>query len=190
MPATSPQSTLAPGLGYPLSTIALLVVSSLVLCLATIAYQGQADIVAEGVLIGNQVMLAVGVLMPYMISAAVAAITAAAVMNLLPWVRLPRDMCVVQARLREMAAGDMAARIRVRGNNEASLRLARELNAAIGELGSLLARWKLLDRGQWDCLEAIRIAAEHGDVAAVRRSVALLQQNFDKIAEMHQQIIC
>lgn len=190
MPAANPRNTLAPGFSYPLGTIALLVSSGIVLCLATIAYHGQTDILAQGALIGNRVMLAVGVLMPYMISAAVAAITAAAVMNLLPWVRLPRDMSTVQARLREMAVGDVATRIRIHGNNEASLRLAREFNAAVGELGSLLARWKLLDRGQWDCLEAIRIAAEHGDVAAVRKNVALLQQNFDKIAEIHQQVIC
>lgn len=137
----------------------------------------------------STVELAAITLMPYMISAAVAAVTAVGIMLVWPWLKLPSAANAIEWRLREMAVGDLAARLKVATRNEHMARLARELNGAIAELSNTVARWKLVDRAQWDYLEAIRLAAERGDLDEVKRNVELVQNNFDKIAEIHQRLV-
>jgi methyl-accepting chemotaxis protein len=135
------------------------------------------------------VELAAVTLMPYMISAAVAAVTAVGIMLAWPWLKLPAAAAAIEWRLRELGAGDLAARVKVPANNEQMTHLGRELNCAVGELSNTIARWKLMDRAQWDYLEAIRLAAARGDLDEVQRNVELVQRNFEKIAEVHQRLV-
>jgi len=107
----------------------------------------------------------------------------------LPWIRLPDAVHTVQARFREMAAGDLASRIQIQGDGVHARQLARELNCALGDLSAMIARWKLLDRAQWDLVETVRIAAERKDLDEVTRQIKLMEKNFEKIGEVHQELI-
>ncbi|MFH1686960.1 MAG: hypothetical protein ABIE70_05495 [bacterium] len=170
----------------PLATMSL---STLVVSAAIIVFFEGTGAEGPWARVSGIMSVAAVTLMPYMISAAVAATTAVGIMLIWPWIRIPSALSAVQARLREMAVGDLASRIRISGDNEMVSGLAREINATVGELGNLIARWKLLDRGQWDLLESIRLAATKGDTETIARQVKLLQENFEKIGELHQQIV-
>ncbi len=139
--------------------------------------------------IGSQMEVMVITLMPYMISAVVAATTAIGILAILPWIRLPEAVHSVQERLREMAAGDLASRIQIQGTSTHARQLARELNCALGDLAGVLVRWKLLDRAQWDLVETARMAAERNDSEGVLRQIELIEKNLEKIGEVHQQLI-
>jgi methyl-accepting chemotaxis protein len=139
--------------------------------------------------IGSGLELIAIIMLPYMISAVVAATTAIGILALLPWIRLPEAVHAVQARLREMAAGDLSSRIRIQGNSVHARQLARELNCALGDLAGVIARWKLLDRAQWDLAEAVRIAAARKDYDEIARQIELIEKNFEKIGELHEQLI-
>ena len=88
-----------------------------------------------------------------------------------------------------MAAGDLASRIQIQGNSVHARQLARELNCALGDLAGVLARWKVLDRAQWDLVETARIAAEKNNSEGVLCQIELIEMNLEKIGEIHQQLI-
>lgn len=173
----------------PLSSLAIMSLSTLFVSGVIIVFFEST--VAEGQWVGvpDKLSMAAVALMPYMISAVVSATTAVGIMMVWPWLKMPSALNTIQIRLREMAMGDLASRIGISDNGEASVGLAREINATVGELGNLIARWKLLDRGQWDLLESVRLAAAKGDTETIIRQVDLLQENFEKIGQMHEKIV-
>lgn len=170
-------------------TLALMVGATLIVSGAVITFFDRNVRTEELAGLYSTAELAAVTLMPYMISAAVAAVTAVGILLVWPWLKLPAAAIAIEWRLREMAAGDLATRIKVPTNNEQMAHLGRELNCAVGELSNTVARWKLMDRAQWDYLEAIRLAADRGDLDEVKRNVEMVQRNFEKIAEIHQRLI-
>ena len=171
------------------STMATMALSSIAASAAIIAFSNVAVDSDQWSEIGSTMELMAITLLPYMISAVVAAVTAIGIMAILPWIRLPEAVHTVQVRLREMAVGDLSTRVQIQGDNHHARQLVRELNCAIGDLSGMIARWKVLDRTQWNLLEGVRLAAQKQDHEEVIRQIELIEKNFVKIGEIHQQVI-
>jgi methyl-accepting chemotaxis protein len=128
-------------------------------------------------------------LMPYMISAVIATITAIGVMNFLPTTRVVAPAEEIVSRLREISDGDLTARVRLEGDDPLK-EVGIAFNAAAGNLGDRIAHWKVVNRQQWGVLGRIRHAVESRDMEAALRFVAEMEQNWDRIAEIEQQLDC
>jgi len=169
-------------------TIAVLIAAALTVAFAVIVYSKSA-VGGWSESLGSSLSLAAVTLVPYMVAAAVAAVTAIAVMNLLPWLKLTSSLQKIEARLKELAVGDLASRVRLSSDNQATQQLAAQLNDTVSELGTLMAKWKLLDRAQWDYLEHLRLAVARRDEEEMDRLIGLLQENLTKIGDLHQRLV-
>ncbi len=181
---TSRQSS-SPGRIY--YTIGLMAVSAVTLSAAVIIYfndLSNPDLLSE---IGSSLELAFVTLMPYMISAAVAAITAIGIVNILPLLRINESIESIRNGLRNMAVGDLSSRIRIEANLPQLRRLSRELNYTSGDLGRKIAEWKLINRQQWDILQGIRAAGENHNDETVLMLVEQMEKNWEKIAAIEEQ---
>jgi len=128
-------------------------------------------------------------LMPYMISAVIATITAIGVMNFLPTAKVAAPAEQIVYRLRELSDGDLTARVRLDGEDPLK-EVGIAFNAAAGNLGDRIAHWKVVNRQQWGVLGRIRQAVEENDMASALRFVAEMEQHWDRIAEIEQQLDC
>ncbi|MBD3258822.1 HAMP domain-containing protein [candidate division GN15 bacterium] len=129
--------------------------------------------------------LAVQTLMPYMISAVIAAITAIGVMTILPTTRVVEPTRQLVIRLNEVAAGDLTTRVRLHADDPLR-EVANSFNAAVGEMGSQIAAWKVINRQQWGVLCHIRHAVEMGNMQEALQHVKQMERNWDKIAEIEE----
>ncbi len=127
-------------------------------------------------------------LMPYMISAAVAAITAIGVMALVPAIRLQAPAKSISARLRALADGDLAGTIHTTEKAPHLQELTNELNIATGSLSHKIAQWKVINRQQWELLESMR---ETTVVSGQKQLVMIIEQmerNWEKIAVIEDEL--
>ncbi len=170
---------------YP--TIGLMAGSAVVLSGAVIVYFN--DILNPELYgdISGSFELALLTLMPYMISAAVAAITAIGIVNILPFMRLSESIESLQLRLRDMAGGDLASKVRIESSLPQLRRLSRELNYTSGDLGRRIAELKVINRQQWDTLQGVREAGENENHEAVLIMVEQMEKNWQKIAAIEEQ---
>jgi hypothetical protein len=137
----------------------------------------------------NKLELAALTLMPYMISAAVAAITAIGITTVLPLLRIYRSIQPVQERLHHMAAGDLSSRIQsVRGSSQ-YCSIANDLNNVISELGHNIAQWKIINRNQWELLQSVRLVAVDLDDKQLLTYLDKMEENWAKIAEIEERLI-
>ena len=169
---------------YP--TIGLMAGSAVALSAAVIVYSN--DIFNPELLgeISGSFELALLTLMPYMISAAVAAITAIGIVNILPLTRMSESIESIQLRLREMAVGDLASRVRIEANLPQLRRLSRELNYTSGDLGRRIAEWKVINRQQWEILQGVRTAGKKENHEAVLMLVEQMEKNWQRIAAIEE----
>lgn len=136
----------------------------------------------------NQVELMVMTLIPYMISAVIAALTAMGMMTMFADFRQVAPTEKIIERLRDATKGNLATRLKPAG--EPHLReIASEVNMCLGYIGSNVSALKLANRQQWGVLCRIRLAVESQDYDEAIRQVALMEQNWDKIADLEQQLI-
>jgi methyl-accepting chemotaxis protein len=169
---------------YP--TIGLMAGSAVALSAAIIVYFNDlSDPELFGDISGS-FELALLTLMPYMISAAVAAITAIGIVNILPLIRISESLEALQLRLRQMAVGDLASRVRIEANLPQLRRLSRELNYTSGDLGRRIAEWKVINRQQWEILQGVRAAGENQNHEAVLLMVEQMEKNWQKIAAIEE----
>lgn len=136
----------------------------------------------------NSFRLAASTLMPYMISAVIAAITAIGVVTILPATRLEEPAARLATGLRELSEGDLTTRVRLSDEDPLS-EVAGELNRAVSNLNTQVSEWKLLNRQQWGVLCRIRSAVELDDQQRALFYVAEMEANWDKIAEIETKLI-
>jgi hypothetical protein len=172
---------------YP--TIGLMAGSGVILSAAIIVYFNN---LFDPNVVGNisgSFELAIVTLMPYMISAAVSAITAIGIVNILPMLRMSESIELLQVRLREMAVGNLASTVRIEGNLPQLRRLSRELNFASGDLGRRIAELKIINRQQWEILQSVRTAGENQNYEAVLLMVNQMENNWKKIVTIEEKFI-
>ncbi len=169
-----------------------------------VVFMGLAAIMASTAIIayyergGNEAMasgstggfeLAAMTVMPYMVSAVIAAITAIGALAILPATKMAAPAEQIIYKLRDLSDGDLTARIRLEGDDPLK-EVGIALNAAAGNLGDQIAHWKVVNRQQWGVLCRIRQAVEENDSEQALRFVAEMEQNWDRIAEIEQQLTC
>jgi methyl-accepting chemotaxis protein len=132
--------------------------------------------------------LAVMTLMPYMISAVIATITAFAVLSVLSTSRAVRPTEQMVYGLREVADGDLTVRMRLEGDDPLK-DASTAFNTALSSLSDQIAHWKIVNRQQWGVLCRIRAAVEENDSEQALRWVAEMEQNWDRIAEIENRLI-
>jgi methyl-accepting chemotaxis protein len=133
----------------------------------------------------GKVELAAITLMPYMISAVVAAITAIGIITILPSARFVEPVEQILTRIRDLACGDLAGTVFSRGNSQLRI-LAQELNRATANLNSDVTDLKIINRQQWGLLCEIRMWAENHDCETLLVYVNEMEKNWDKIAEIEE----
>ncbi|MEW6049998.1 MAG: hypothetical protein AB1644_02910 [Candidatus Zixiibacteriota bacterium] len=167
--------------------IGLLTGSAVVICTAIITYFNGAETGSLLADVGSAINLAAVTLLPYMISAVVAASTAIAVMTILPTARAVDPAERIIDRLKELSAGNLTSRLTVAGDSNLK-EIAGELNRAVTNLGNQLTSLKIINRQQWGSLCGIRGAADHNDSATVLRYVEEMERNWKKIAEIEERL--
>jgi len=140
-------------------------------------------------LVYNKTELAALTLMPYMISAVIAAITAICIMNLLPWLKVSKSLNEVELRLKEMAAGDLSTKLKPNSDIANFRPIMTEMNNTIDSLGNQLAQWKVINRQQWEILQLIRRSASANKSGEVIDLVNEMEKNWEKIAEFEGHLV-
>jgi methyl-accepting chemotaxis protein len=133
--------------------------------------------------------LAFMTLMPYLISAVIATLTAIGVMSILPNAKVAAPAKQIVTRLREISDGDLTVRVRLNADDPLK-EVGTAFNAAATGLSDRVAHWKVVNRQQWGVLCRIRQSIEEGDREKALRFVSEMEQNWDRIAEIEQQLIC
>lgn len=136
----------------------------------------------------DRVELAAVTLMPYMISAVVAAITAIGIITILPSVKVVEPAEQILYRIRELAKGDLSSTLLLRGDNSLKV-VAQALNKAISYLNNDITNLKIINRQQWGLLCEIRMWAENHDCETMLVFVREMEKNWDKIAEIEEHYI-
>ena len=132
----------------------------------------------------SQFELATITLMPYMISAAVAAITTIGIREILPVLRSAKEARHIHGRLKQLAKGDLTIVSRLDCENEHLKDIAVQLNYAVGFMGSSLAQWKIINRQQWDLLENVRQATLREDHMRALKMIDKMEENWRMIADI------
>lgn len=127
-------------------------------------------------------------LVPYLISAVVAAITAICVLSLVPLTNLQQPATVVKQRLQSLAEGDLASKVMTRGAAPHIQELVYEVNLASSNLGSQIAQWKVINRQQWELLEAMREITVVSGQRQIVRIIEQMEKNWEKIAEIEARL--
>jgi methyl-accepting chemotaxis protein len=168
--------------------IILLIAASAVICAAVIVFANRTT--SEGFLADVNSLLDVAAitLLPYMIAAVVAAITAIAVISLLPALRSVDHTERIIDRLRELNDGNLSSRVRVQG--EGQLRnIAGELNQAVTSLAGEISSLKTINRQQWACLCDIRDAVQKRELERALLHIQEMEKNWENLAEIERQLI-
>lgn len=158
--------------------------SAVLLSAATIIYYNYKWYNEQIANVISQFELATITLMPYMISAVVATITAIAIREILPMLRSAGDARHIHGRLKRLAKGDLTVVSRLDCENQHLKDIAVELNYAVGFLGSSVAQWKIINRQQWDLLENIRQATLKEDYSRALKMIEKMEENWRLTADI------
>jgi hypothetical protein len=132
----------------------------------------------------NSLELTAITLMPYMISAVVATITAIGVMSMLPMLKATQAAQRIYLRVKQMSDGDLTTTSRIDCRNQHLNEIAAELNYAIGFLGSSVAQWKIINRQQWNLLECVRQATLDNDHRRALKLIEKIEENWKLTAKI------
>jgi methyl-accepting chemotaxis protein len=133
--------------------------------------------------------LAVVTMMPYMIAAVIGMLTAFGVMAILPSAKVAAPAEQIVHRLRDISDGDLTVRVRLESDDPLK-DVGVAFNAAATTMSDRVAHWKVINRQQWGVLCMIRQSIEEGDRERALRHVSEMEQNWDRIAEIEQQLVC
>jgi hypothetical protein len=135
----------------------------------------------------GHVELAAATVMPYLISAVIAAITAIAIVTMLPFFKVLGILTSVHHRIHLLSNGDICSKIPVgKGSHQ---EIAMTLNDAVDKLASRVSQMKAINRKQWDLLEMIRMSAQKDDLDRTMTIIEEMEENWVKVAKIEEQLI-
>ncbi len=170
------------------STVTFLLVTAIAASAAIIYYFNESIVTAALESVGGHLEVGLLALMPYMISAIIATITAIAVMTILPVTRSIQPGREMVSRLQDMSEGDLASKLRISGNHQLR-EVVAELNLATQSVGNQITQIKVMNRRQWGVLCRIRLALEESRIEEALRSVGEMERNWDKMAEIEDRLL-
>ncbi|NOY88972.1 MAG: hypothetical protein GXO93_06215 [FCB group bacterium] len=169
--------------------LAILILTAIILSAVIIIYFNNVSSYDYQVFdVYNSLEIAAVTLLPYMISAVVAAITAIGIMTILPLVKSIRFAHQIQLRLRKMAEGDLSDKLQIEIESDYWKDIAYEINNASGYLGGMIAKLKIINRQQWNLLELIRQASLNDDSEFALKMIEKMEENWYKIAEIESKL--
>jgi len=169
--------------------LTLMAAAALTVSGAMIVLSSQQPVEQVGPDVYGRLAVSAELLLPYMISAAVSAITAIAILTVLPMGRAYHKLEVIRLRMQALASGDLSTRLQISTDSPEVRLMAGDLNTTVSALGNQIAQWKIINRQQWDILEHIRHAAARGDTEGVMRYVDRMSKNWERIAEIEQNLV-
>lgn len=126
-------------------------------------------------------------LMPYLISAVIAAITSIAIVTMLPFFKVLGVLTTVHHRLHLLSNGDLCSKIPAgKGTHQ---EMALTLNDAVDKLASRVSQMKAVNRKQWDLLEMIRMSAQKDELSRTLEIIEQMEENWVKVAKIEEQLI-
>jgi hypothetical protein len=137
---------------------------------------------------GNALEIAALTLMPYMISAVIAAITVLCILNIAPTVRnqeVARQIC---DRLRTFSKGDLTGETVVKQSEKYMDDIVYEMNYSISNLNNTISKMKIINRQQWDILQTIKNSTSSNNTKMVMDMIDKMEENWIKIAELEETI--
>ena len=167
-------------------TIGILGFSAVTLSAAVIAYfngifsnDGLVDVMGQIELLTTSVM-------PYLISAVIAAITASSINTIIPFFKILSVQAQVYNRLELLAKGDLCSKIPA-GRGQAA-KIAHSLNDAVDHLASRVSQLKAINHKQWDLAETIRMSAKQGDCSIVLQAGDQMEENWKRASKIEDQL--
>ena len=181
------RSEMLPRKSHLFTMIAVMIGAMVVVSSAIIYSPYQSPSVEAVATLADRIQLAAMMLMPYMISAVVAAATALGIIAIVPRLRAATTSQEIVASLQELGTGNLSTAVSVRGGQQLTV-IAEALNIAAGSLHQQITRLKLVNRQQWAVLCEIRAAAERTDCHAVLRAVETMEKNWQQLATIERQL--
>jgi hypothetical protein len=87
-----------------------------------------------------------------------------------------------------MASGDMASRVGLKPKAAIMQAVISELNLATSSIGHDIATWKMINRQQWELLEAMREITVVNGQAQLIKLIEQMERNWERIAEIEAKI--
>lgn len=168
--------------------IGFLATSALLLSTGIIWFHNNVLYNEEVIDIYSQLELALITLMPYMISAAIAAITSISIMNIIPLSKSKAPAGIIAERIKSFGEGNLEGVFRPDVSQTNLEQITSELNIAIGLWNSRASQIKIINRQQWDLLQDIRArAAKKGD-DGILVNVKRMEENWERVAKIEENI--
>lgn len=127
-------------------------------------------------------------LMPYLISASIAAITALAILIIIPAEKTRMTSQQVADRLRLLRNGDLVTFMRFNAEDTLVNDIAHELSLTVSQWNSMMSQLKIINRQQWDQLQEIKRRAAANDGESILLQVKKMEKNWEKTAEIEELI--
>lgn len=139
-------------------------------------------------LFGNALEVASLTLIPYMVSAVIAAITVLCIMHIVPVARnheVAREIC---ERLRMVSNGDLTGETVIKQSEKYMDDIVYEMNYSISHLNHTISKMKIINRQQWDILQTIKNSTISNNTKMVLDMIDKMEENWKKIAEIEETI--
>jgi len=127
-------------------------------------------------------------LMPYMISGAIAALTAMYLVHYIPTVQGRDSSHQLASRIKKFGEGDLITFARIHSDNEEINEIAKELSYTVGQWNSQMSQMKIINRQQWDLLQEVKQAASRNDSVKILLHLDKIEENWLKTAEIEELI--
>lgn len=127
-------------------------------------------------------------ILPYMQAAVVTALAVLAVWYLIPNLKTKFYTQILTERIIKLGHGDLISQTKVEIKDSHLKPLAKELRNSIGVLNHSFAHLKIINRQQWEYLQAIKLALVKEDCSDIKMYVAKMEENWDKIVEIEETI--
>ncbi len=159
-----------------------IVISAATILFFNMLYELRLDLMSDGV------QLMAVTMFPYLVSAVIAAITAIAVISMVPSARLSQPTETIRERLQAMATGDLASRVNAKPKSAIMQAMIADLNLATGTISHDIASWKMINRQQWELLETLREITVVSRQKEMVRVIEQMERNWEKIAEIEARL--
>ncbi len=126
--------------------------------------------------------------MPYMISGAIAALTAMYLMHYIPSMKSKESSHQIAIRIRSLGEGDLVTFARIHSESQEINEIAKELSTTVGQWNSQMSQMKIINRQQWDLLQEIKQAAARNDSVKILLHLEKIEENWAKTAEIEELI--
>lgn len=136
----------------------------------------------------SQLELAGITFMPYMISGAIAALSALYIMHYIPAMKSKVPSHQIAMRIRKLGEGDLVSFARVQSDNQEVNEIARELSITVAQWNSQMSQMKIINRQQWDLIQEIKQSAAKNDGNSILLHLIKIEENWIKTAEIEELI--